>query len=107
MANFRELERAFMNADKAGDKEAATLLARELRRQVELRNAPQKEEPKKAPESRNVLRVASDTVITVANSFAGGIEAAADYVSPGNAFSKAIDKFTKTTENLQSDMVKA
>jgi hypothetical protein len=113
MANFRELERAFMNADKAGDKEAATLLARELRRQVELsRTEPQKEERKEEskelnPQTRNPFRVASDTAITIANSFAGGIEAAADYVSPGNSFSKAIDKFTKTTENLQSDMVKA
>jgi hypothetical protein len=57
--------------------------------------------------SRNPFRVASDTAIAIANSFAGGIEAAADFVSPGNAFSKAIDKFTKTTESLQSDMVKA
>ena len=74
---------------------------------IQSRLNERKEEPKKEPGSRNTLRVVSDTAITVANSFAGGIEAAADFVAPGNAFSKAIDKFTKTTENLQSDMVKA
>lgn len=74
---------------------------------IQARLNERREEPKKAPESRNVFRVASDTAIAVANSFAGGIEAAADFVAPGNSFSKAIDKFTKTTESLQSDMVKA
>jgi hypothetical protein len=74
---------------------------------IQSRLNERKEEPKLNPQTRNVLRVASDTAITIANSFAGGIEAAADFVAPGNAFSKAIDKFTKTTENLQSDMVKA
>ena len=111
MPTFQELERAFLNAHKAGDKRAAGLLASEIRNYSQAvappKEEPKKEEPKKAPESRNVFRVASDTAIAIANSFAGGIEAAADYVSPGNSFSKAIDKFTKTTENLQSDMVKA
>ena len=112
MPTFQELERAFLNAHKAGDKRAAGLLASEIRNYSQTvappKEAPKKEEPKKLdPQTRNPFRVASDTAITIANSFAGGIEAAADYVSPGNAFSKAIDKFTKTTENLQSDMVKA
>ncbi len=63
-------------------------------------------EPKKAPESRNIAAVANDTVIGIANAAAGGIQAAADFVSPGNAFSKAIDAFVKKGEESQSDMVK-
>lgn len=106
MPTFQQLERAFVNAHEAGDRQAAAALAAELRNYSRAAE-PRKEEPKKAPESRNVFRVASDTAIAVANSFAGGIEAAADFVAPGNSFSKAIDKFTKTTESLQSDMVKA
>ena len=112
MPTFQELERAFLNAHKAGDKRAAGLLASEIRNYSQAvappKEEPKKEEPKKLdPQTRNPFRVASDTAIAIANSFAGGIEAAANYVSPGNSFSKAIDKFTKTTENLQSDMVKA
>jgi hypothetical protein len=64
-------------------------------------------EPKKAPESRNIAAVANDTVISIANAAAGGIQAAADFVSPGNRFSKAIDAFIKRGEESQSDMVKA
>jgi hypothetical protein len=66
-----------------------------------------KEEPKEAPKSRNVFAVLNDTVISIANAAAGGAQAAADFVSPGNSFSKAVDKFIKEGEKSQSDMVKA
>jgi hypothetical protein len=46
MPTFQELERALINADKAGDKEAATVLARELRYQINLSKGPEKEKPK-------------------------------------------------------------
>jgi hypothetical protein len=43
MPTFQELERALVNADKAGDKEAATVLARELRYQVNLSRGAEQE----------------------------------------------------------------
>jgi hypothetical protein len=46
MPTFQELERALINADKAGDKEAATVLARELRYQINLSKGAEKEKPK-------------------------------------------------------------
>ena len=66
-----------------------------------------KEEPKPEPKTRNIGAVLNDTVIGIANAAAGGIQAAADYVVPGNAFSKAVDEFIKKGEESQSDMVKA
>jgi hypothetical protein len=59
------------------------------------------------PESRNLFYVANDTVIAIANAAASGVKAAADFVSPGNSFSKAIDEFVKKGEESQSDIVKA
>jgi len=66
-----------------------------------------KEAPKEAPKSRNVFAVMNDTVISIANAAAGGAKAAADFVAPGNPFSKAVDEFIKEGERSQSDMVKA
>jgi hypothetical protein len=43
MPTFQELERAFVNADKAGDKETAAILARELRYQVNLSKGAEQE----------------------------------------------------------------
>lgn len=43
MPTFQELERAFVNADKAGDKETAAILARELRYQVNLSRGAEQE----------------------------------------------------------------
>lgn len=62
---------------------------------------------KAEPESRNLFYVANDTVIAIANAAASGVKAAADFVSPGNSFSKAIDEFVKKGEESQSDIVKA
>jgi Large polyvalent protein associated domain 38 len=64
-------------------------------------------EPKLEPKTRNVFAVMNDTVISIANAAAGGAKAAADFVAPGNSFSKAVDKFIKEGEKSQSDMVKA
>jgi hypothetical protein len=66
-----------------------------------------KEESKKEPKTRNIAAVLNDTVISIANAAAGGAQAAADFVSPGNSFSKAVDEFVKKGEESQSDMVKA
>ena len=77
MPTFQQLERAFINAHEAGDRQAASALAAELRRYSKTTEAPKKvEEPKKAPESRNIAAVANDTVISIANAAAGGIQAA-------------------------------
>jgi hypothetical protein len=46
MPTFQELERAFVNADKAGDKETAAILARELRYQVGLSRGAEQEKKK-------------------------------------------------------------
>lgn len=46
MPTFQELERAFVNADKAGDKETAAILARELRYQVSLSRGAEQEKKK-------------------------------------------------------------
>ena len=64
-------------------------------------------ESKPEPKSRNVFAVMNDTVISIANAAAGGAKAAADFVAPGNPFSKAVDEFIKEGERSQSDMVKA
>jgi hypothetical protein len=64
-------------------------------------------EVKKAPEDRSLRWVANDTAIAIANAAAGGVKSAADFVSPGNAFSKAVDEFIKQGEESQSDIVKA
>lgn len=74
---------------------------------IQSRLNERREEPKKEPKSRNILAVANDTVIGIANAAAGGVQAAADFVAPGNSFSKAIDAFVKKGEESQSDMVKA
>jgi hypothetical protein len=66
-----------------------------------------KPEAKLEPKSRNVFAVMNDTVISIANAAAGGAKAAADFVAPGNPFSKAVDEFIKEGERSQSDMVKA
>ena len=63
--------------------------------------------PKKEPESRNIGAVLNDTVIAIANSAAGLTKSAADFVSPGNKFSKSVDEFIKQGEESQSDIVKA
>lgn len=102
MPTFQELERAFVNAHEAGDKEAASALAAELRS-----FSKPKEEKKKEPETRTPFWVLNDTVIGIANAAASGVQAAADFVSPGSAFSKAVDEFVKKGEESQSDMVKA
>jgi hypothetical protein len=54
MPTFQELERAFVNADKAGDKETAAILARELRHQVSLSRGAPKAEEKKPEEQKPV-----------------------------------------------------
>jgi hypothetical protein len=65
-------------------------------------------EVKKEPESRlNPFWVVNDTFISIANAAAGGVKSAADFVSPGNSFSKAVDEFIKKGEESQSDIVKA
>ena len=64
-------------------------------------------ESKKEPATRNPLAVLNDTVIGIANAAAGGAKSAADFVSPGNSFSKAVDEFIKQGEESQSDIVKA
>jgi hypothetical protein len=64
-------------------------------------------EPKKEPATRNPLAVLNDTVIGVANAAAAGAKSAADFVSPGSSFSKAVDEFIKQGEESQSDIVKA
>jgi len=64
-------------------------------------------QPKLEPKTRNVAAVLNDTVISVANAALGGIQAAADFVSPGNSFSKAVDELIKEGEESQSDMAKA
>jgi hypothetical protein len=66
-----------------------------------------KPEAKPEPKTRNVFAVMNDTVISIANAAAGGAKAAADFVAPGNPFSKAVDEFIKEGERSQSDMVKA
>lgn len=63
--------------------------------------------PKPEPKSRNIFAVLNDTVITLANSAANNIAAAANFVAPGNSFSEAVDKFAKEGESKQSDIVKA
>jgi len=63
--------------------------------------------PKPEPKSRNIFSVLNDTVITIANSAANNIAAAANFVAPGNSFSEAVDKFAKEGESKQSDIVKA
>lgn len=64
-------------------------------------------EVKKEPATRNPLAVLNDTVIGIANAAAGGAKSAADFISPGNSFSKAVDEFIKKGEESQSDIVKA
>jgi len=64
-------------------------------------------EPKLEPKTRNIFAVMNDTVISIANAAAGGAKAAADFVAPGNSFSKAVDEIIKEGERSQSDMVKA
>lgn len=67
-----------------------------------------KEAPKKLePKTRNIAAVLNDTVIGIANAAAGGVQAAADFVVPGNSFSKAVDAFIKKGEESQSDLVRA
>lgn len=64
-------------------------------------------QPKPEPKTRNVAAVLNDTVISVANAALGGVQAAADFVSPGSSFAKAVDELIKKGEESQSDMVKA
>lgn len=64
-------------------------------------------QPKPEPKTRNVAAVLNDTVISVANAALGGAQAAADFVSPGSSFAKAVDELIKKGEESQSDMVKA
>lgn len=62
---------------------------------------------KPAPKTRNPFAVANDTVITAANAALGGVQAASDFVSPGNRLSQGIEGLIKEGEEKQSDIVKA
>lgn len=44
------------------------------------------------PQARSLGAVANDTVIEVANAAAGGVSSVANFIQPGNAVSKWIDK---------------
>jgi len=60
------------------------------------------------PPSRSIGTALNDTAIEVANAAAGGVSSAANFVKPGNAASKWIDKnFIEAGEAKQSDVVKA
>lgn len=59
------------------------------------------------PKSRNLFAVANDTAIEIANAVAGNAGALANFVSPGNRFSRGVDEFVKRGEESQSDLVKA
>lgn len=50
---------------------------------------------------------ANDFVIEATNAAVGGLGAAADFVSPGNSISKAIDDFVEYGQGKQSDSAKA
>nr|WP_279088094.1 PLxRFG domain-containing protein [Comamonas thiooxydans] len=74
-------------------------------RAVPSMDASQEQEPAK---SRGLLAVANDTVIEAANSAAGGLSSAANFIKPGNAVSGWIDKnIIQAGEESQSDVVKA
>jgi hypothetical protein len=51
------------------------------------------EDPENAP--RGFLGAANDTAINFGNAVAGGVGAVADFVAPGNRFSKAVDEFVE------------
>ena len=74
---------------------------------IQAKLSASKPEAKPEPKTRNVAAVLNDTVISVANAALGGAQAAADFVSPGSSFSKAVDELIKKGEESQSDMVKA
>ena len=58
--------------------------------------------------TRSLGAVANDTVIEVANAAAGGVSSVANFIQPGNAVSKWIDKnIVESGEAKQSDAVKA
>ena len=62
----------------------------------------------KALSPRSLGAVANDTVIEVANAAAGGVSSVANFIQPGNAVSKWIDKnIVESGEAKQSDAVKA
>lgn len=47
--------------------------------------------------------VANDAVIEAGNAVAGGVGAVADFVAPGNSFSRGVDEFVKGGEGKQSN----
>lgn len=60
------------------------------------------------PAERNAFAVVNDTVIEIANAAAGGVASAAEFVAPGNRFSRAIQRdIIEKGEASQSDVVKA
>lgn len=68
---------------------------------------PQQEQVDKPPAKRSAFAVANDLVIETANAAAGGVGAVAEFVSPGNEFSKGVREFVKGGEASQSDVTKA
>jgi len=62
-----------------------------------------------APQAKRSIGAAiNDTVIEVANAAAGGASSAANFLLPGNSFSKFVDKnIVEDGESKQSDLVKA
>jgi hypothetical protein len=57
--------------------------------------------------TRGVFEALNDTVIEAANAASGFVGAAANFVSPGNRFSAAIDEFIQSGVEKQSDVVRA
>jgi len=63
--------------------------------------------PIEAKNGRNAFAVANDTVIEAGNAVASGAGAIANFISPGNRFSRSVDEFVKSGEEKQSDVTKA
>lgn len=57
--------------------------------------------------TRSIGAVLNDTMIEIGNAVAGGAGAIANFASPGNRFSQAIEEFIKSGEQSQSDVTKA
>lgn len=63
--------------------------------------------PGAAQRSRSAFEAINDTVIEAGNAVASGAGAVADFVAPGNRFSRAVDEFVAEGEAKQSDVVRA
>lgn len=110
MPTLQELRSRLPQIRDLGDEDALTFIQRAYypgRTIEELGSALGVKPPAPPVPKRGFAGALNDTAIEFSNAVAGGAGSAAEFVAPGNSFSKGVREFQEMGESRQSDAVKA